>query len=119
MIRASWQIRIDRPREQVFDYVADLDNMRVWNPSSQRFRTTVVQTDRPRELVLDARTNGAYTRVRFRFEAAGSTATEVACESELTLRGARRLLGPLLAAAMRRATETTRAAGLKAALERD
>ena len=119
MIRASWQIRIDRPRDQVFDYVADLDNMHAWNPGAQRFQATIERADPPGELVLDARAPGAHNRVRFRFADAGPGATDVSCESELSLTGAARLLSPLFAAVVRRGTETTRGEALKAALERD
>ena len=41
MIHASWQARIDRPVEEVFDYVADLANEPQWNPdASNVVRTT-------------------------------------------------------------------------------
>jgi uncharacterized protein YndB with AHSA1/START domain len=32
VIRGSWTTEIPRPPEEVFDYVADLDNEPEWNP---------------------------------------------------------------------------------------
>jgi len=41
VIRAAWTQRIERPVEEVFDYVADLDHESEWNPdASNTVRTT-------------------------------------------------------------------------------
>ena len=38
MISASWQIEIDKPPEEVFDFVADLSHEPEWNPDASSRR---------------------------------------------------------------------------------
>jgi carbon monoxide dehydrogenase subunit G len=141
VIVTGWEIRIDRPAEQVFDFVADLRNGPTWNPDSsnvvltsggpvgpgsvfeedrERFGRTVTTIDafeRPARLGFDARASRVHVRVRYAFEPDGA-ATKVTCTAELRLRGASRLLEPVLRAVARRGVETSRGPALKAALER-
>jgi len=141
VIRTGWEVRIDRAPERVFDFVADLRNGPQWNPDSsdvvltsdgpvgrgsvfeeerERFGRTVTTIDlfeRPARLELDARAARVRVRVRYAFEPDGA-GTKVVCTAELRLRGASRLLEPVLAARARRGVETSRGPALKAALER-
>jgi len=142
VIQASWQVRIERPQQQVFDYVADLDNEPQWNPDASNvvrtsdgpvglgtvweedfarighYVTTIDVYEPPGELGFDARNPKADARVRFHFAAAGEAATDVRCEVELTLKGAMRLFEPVMKGVARRGIETSRGPKLKAALER-
>ena len=141
MIRTGWEVRVERPPEQVFDFVADLRNGPQWNADSsdvvltsdgpvgagsvfeedrERFGRTVTTIDlfeRPERLELDARAARVRVRVRYALERDGG-GTKVVCTAELRLRGASRLLEPVLAAVARRGVETSRGPALKAALER-
>jgi len=140
VIRTGWEVRVDRTPEHVFDFVADLRNGPAWNPDSsnvvmtsdgpvglgsvfeedrERFGRTVTTIDlfeRPARLGFDARASRVHVRVRYAFEPDGA-GTNVSCAAELRLRGASRLLEPVLAAVARRGVETSRGPALKAALE--
>jgi len=142
VIRAAWQVRIERPQQQVFDYVANLDNEPEWNPDASNvvrksdgpvglgtvweedfarvghYVTTISVYEPPRELEFDARNPKADARVRFHFAAAGEAATDVSCAVELTLKGFMRLFEPVMKGVARRGIETSRAPRLKSALER-
>jgi hypothetical protein len=118
VIRAGWQVRIDRPREQVFDFVADPANASVWSTDPGRYELTTELSDRPEELVFLGLTSGSHVRIRFRFTPVGDAATDVSCELALTLKGLARGLEPLMAGIAKRGVEESRGPALKAALER-
>jgi len=140
MIRGSWTTEISRPVEEVFDYVADLDNEPQWNPdvSSVRKTTdgpigegtvfeeevartghyvvTVDRYDRPREVGFDARNARMDALVRFRFTPAGIGVTQVDCNVELTPHGFMRLLEPLLRRQVEKGVAVDRPRTFRAAL---
>jgi uncharacterized protein YndB with AHSA1/START domain len=140
MIRASWQTRIERPVEEVFDYMADLANEPEWNPDASNvvrvspgpvglgtvweedFRrvghyvTTIDAYERPSVLSFDARNPRTDAHVRFEFTPDGDAAARVSCVVELTMKGGMRLLEPLLAPMIRRQIERERPASLRRAL---
>jgi len=142
MIHASWQARVDRPPEEVFDYVADLANEPQWNPDASNIvRTTdgaigvgttweedfarvghyvtrIDRYERPTLLSFDARNPRTDAYVTFTFTAAGDAATDVACQVTLTMHGFMRVLEPLVAPMIRRQMETARPRTLTAALSR-
>jgi uncharacterized protein YndB with AHSA1/START domain len=142
VIRAAWTQRIERPVEEVFDYVADLDHESEWNPdASNTVRTTpgeigigtvweqdfrraghvVSEVDgyeRPRLVSFHASSPTSEARVRFEFAPAGDAATELSCAVELALKGGMRLLEPLLRTRLQRRMERSRGPMLKRLLER-
>ncbi|MGH3050931.1 MAG: SRPBCC family protein [Gaiellaceae bacterium] len=142
MIRATWSVRIERPAEEVFDYIADVDHEPEWNPRvSNVVRTspgpiglgavwegdnrrighqvaTIEVYERPRLLSFESRSPRAELRIRFELEPDGDGATLVTCAGELTTKGPLRLLEPLLARTTRRRSRHERPAALKAVLER-
>ncbi len=142
MIRASWQTRIERPVEEVFDYVADLDHEPEWNPDASNvvrvstgpvglgtsweedFRrvghyvTTIDAYDRPSLVSFDARNPRTDAHVRFEFAPDGEDATQVTCALELTMKGAMRFMEPLLGPMIRKQVERDRPASLGRALQR-
>ncbi|MGZ4481622.1 MAG: SRPBCC family protein [Gaiellales bacterium] len=141
MIRAGWRIRIARAVQDVFDFVADLRNEPQFNPDASnvqqqtpgpiglgtvytedfrrigRYETTIDRYERPSELGFDARNPRADALVRFRFAAVGEGETKVSCTVELRMKGATRIMEPLLAPMIRRQIERTRGPMLKRALE--
>jgi len=140
VIRATWQTRIERPQQEVFDYIADLENEPEWNPDASNvvrvtpgevgpgtvweedfarvghYVTTIDAYERPSVLSFDARNSRTNAHVRFSFAADGEDATNVSCVVELTMKGAMRLLEPLLAPMIRRRIERDRPASLRDAL---
>jgi hypothetical protein len=118
VIRAGWHVRIDRPQQQVYDFVADPANASVWSTGNDRFEPAADVSTPPGELAFVARRPAAFARVRFRFVSAGERATDVSCDLEMELHGAMRLAEPLLAGIMRRGLEASRGPALKEALER-
>lgn len=142
MIRATWQIRVDRSAEDVFDFLADLRNEPQFNPDASNverktagaiglgtvyeedfkrighYVTTIDIYDRPKELGFDARNPRTDALVRFALQSADGSATDVSCVVELTMKGVMRLVEPLMAPMIRRQIESSRGPGLKAALER-
>ena len=143
MIRAAWRIRIERPVEDVFDFVVDLEHEPDWNPDAsnavrtspgeiglgtvweQDFRraghvvSTIDGWERPRSVSFHAASDAAEARVRFEFLPADEQGTEVACRVELALKGPQRLTEPLLRRRLQQRLERERGPQLKAALERD
>jgi Polyketide cyclase / dehydrase and lipid transport len=141
MISATWQIRIERPAEEIFEFVADLRNEPRFNPDVSnieqqtpdpigegtrwtedfrrigRYETTIDVYERPSKLGFDARNPRADALVRFSFERQGDAATEVGCVVELRMKGAMRIMEPLLAPMIRRQIRQTRGPMLRAALE--
>jgi uncharacterized protein YndB with AHSA1/START domain len=139
VIRASWETRIERPADAVFDYLADLDHEPEWNPDASNvvrvspgpvglgtvweedFRrvghyvTTIDAYERPSVLSFDARNPRTDARVRFDLAAEGDDATRVSCVVELTMKGGMRLLEPLLSPMIRRQIERERPASLRRA----
>jgi hypothetical protein len=142
VITAGWNIRIERPAEDVFDFVADLRNEPQFNPDASsvvqmtpgvpalgtvfeedlkrigHYVTTIDAYDRPTDLGFDARNPRTDARVRFQFAAHGESATDVSCTVELTMKGPMRLVEPLMAPMIRKQIESSRGPMLKAALER-
>ena len=118
MIRAGWQIRIERPQQRVFDFVADPANSSIWSTDAASIELTTASSKPPEELSFVARRPGAVARIHFRFAKAGEAATHVSCDAEIELKGALRLAEPALAGIMRRGVQTSRGPALKAALER-
>jgi hypothetical protein len=141
MIRVSWQIRIERPAEDVFDFVADLRNEPQFNPDASdiqqvtpgpialgtvytetfrrigQLRTTIDRYERPAALGFDARNPKADANVQFAFASAGASATDVSCTVELRMKGAMRLMEKALAPTIRKQIEHSRGPMLKQALE--
>jgi hypothetical protein len=141
VIRASWEIRVERPLADVFDYVADLDNEPRWNPDASNVKrqtpgpiglgtvyeedfkrighyvTTIDVYERPRELGFDARNPRTDARVHFRFAPNGEAATDVSSVVELTMKGVMRVFEPLMAPMIRKQIENSRGPELKRALE--
>jgi len=140
MITARWTTRIDKPAEQVFDYVADLQNEPQWNPDASNvvqmsdgpvglgteweedfarvghYVTRIARYERPSALEFDARNPRTDAYVSFRFAAAGDAETDVSCEVRLTMKGFMRVVEPLMGSVIRRQIETSRPETLRAAL---
>ena len=141
MVHARWQIRIVRPAEDIFDFLADLRNEPRFNPDASNiqqvtpgpiglgtaytedfrrigsYRTTIDQYERPRALGFDARNPKVDARVRFSLTPAGEGETDVGCTVELRMKGSMRLAEPLLRARIQREIEQSRGPLLKRALE--
>jgi uncharacterized protein YndB with AHSA1/START domain len=141
VIRATWTERVERPQEEVFDYLADLDHEPEWNPDASNvvrttpgevglgtvweedFRrvghyvTTIDRFERPRAVSFDARNPRTDARVAFLLSAAADSATDVSCVVELTMKGPTRLLEALMGGSIRRRIESSRGPLLKRALE--
>jgi hypothetical protein len=118
MIRTAWEVRIERPRRVVFDFVSDPANASVWSNDPGRFELTTTESNPPEELRFLAHNAGVEAHVRFHFGRVDETTSDVTCEVEMRYRGFLRLLEPLLAAVVRRGVETSRGPELKRALER-
>jgi hypothetical protein len=140
LIAASWKITVGRKPEEVFDFVADLNNEPAFNPDASNivktsageiglgtvytedlrrigtYTTTIDQYERPSKLGFDARNPKCDAIVRFRFEPSGE-ATSVSCSVQLTFKGLQRLFEPLLGGMIRKQIESNRGPMLKAALE--
>jgi uncharacterized protein YndB with AHSA1/START domain len=140
VIRARGQIRIERPPEAVFDFLADLTNEPLFNPDARDivkvsegdvrlgtvytetvkplgfFEVRVHQFERPRLLGYDAKNTHADIRVLFRFEHADG-GTKLTAEMEMEPKGTFRLLTPLLGPMMRRTMQKQRAPRIKQAVE--
>lgn len=141
MIRASWDTRIERPQEELFDYLADLENEPKWNPGASNvvrvspgpvglgtvweedfarvghYVTTIDAYERPSVLGFDAKNPRTDAHVRFEFAADGEHATNVSCVVELTMKGGMRLLEPVLAPMIRRQIERDRPESLRRAFD--
>jgi hypothetical protein len=141
MVEARWQIRIARPAEDVFDFLADLRNEPRFNPDVSNieqvtpgpiglgttytedfrrigsYRTTIDRFERPKALGFDAQNAKVDARVRFTLTPAGDGATDVGCAVELRMKGGMRLMEPLLAGRIQREIEGRRGPLLKQALE--
>jgi|SRR5579862_241335 len=141
MIGVDWEIRVERPTEEAFDFLADLHNEPRFNPDASNivqrgdgaiglgtvfeedFRrighyvTTIDVFERPTLLGFDARNPRADAQVRFRFTPEGPSKTIVSCRVELTMKGLMRFAEPLMAPTIRKQISTTRGPMLKAALE--
>jgi Polyketide cyclase / dehydrase and lipid transport len=141
MVEARWQIRIARPAEDVFDFLADLRNEPRFNPDVSNieqvtpgpialgttytedfrrigsYRTTIDRFERPTVLGFDAQNAKVDARVRFTLTPAGDGTTDVGCTVELRMKGGMRLMEPLLAGRIQREIEQRRGPLLKQALE--
>jgi len=142
VIRAEWSIRVERPVEEVFDLISDLDREAEWNPDAsnavrtsvgelglgavweQDFRpaghvvSTIDGWERPRRVSFHSVGPQAEAHVRYEFLPVGSSETEIRCRIAVSLRGVARLLEPLRGGAYKRRLERQRGAQLKRALER-
>jgi hypothetical protein len=140
MIRARGQIRIERPAEQVFDFLADLSNEPQFNPDASDivnvtedeiglgtvytetvkplgfFEVRIHEYDRPRLLGFDARNSRADIRVVFRFTPVDG-ATDMTAELDMEPKGAFRLMTPLLGPMVRRTLQKQRGPRIKRAVE--
>jgi len=140
MITASWTVRIERPVEKVFDYVADLENEPEWNPDASNvvrvsdgpvglgteweedfarvghYLTTIARYERPSVVEFDARNPRTDAYVAFRFAPAGENATDVSCDVRLTMKGFMRLVERLVMPMIKREIETSRPETLRRAL---
>ena len=141
MIRATGRVSVDRPAEEVFDFVADLENEPEFNPDASNIRKTtdgpiglgttyeedvkplghfvvrIHEYERPTLLGFDARNPRADIRVLFRFTPRGA-ATDVAAEIEMAMKGPLRLLEPILRPMVQRMYDRKRGPMLKQAVER-
>jgi len=142
MIEAQWKVTVQRPAEEVFDFVADLHNEPQFNPDASnivqksdgaiglgtvfeedfkrlaRYVTKIDVYRRPTDLGFDAHNPKADAVVRFGFEAEGQAATSVSCRVQITMKGLTRFAEPLMAPMVRGQIQSTRGPMLKAALER-
>jgi polyketide cyclase/dehydrase/lipid transport protein len=142
MARVSGEILINRPVEQVFDYVADQRNELAYNPRmlrsekitdgpigvGTRFRATAKSGRRVVEMLIEiteydrARGLGSQTTMSFVEVNGGLTfepvdgGTRMRWSWEVSPRGPLRMFGPLVARLGRRQEQTVWA-GLKAQLE--
>jgi len=140
MIRGGWTTEISRPVEEVFDYVANLENEPQWNPDASNVRkttdgpvgegtvfeeevartghyvVTIDRFDRPNEVGFDARNPRMDALIRFRFAPAGVGVTQVDCNVELTPHGFMRVLEPLLRRRVEGGIATERPRTFRAAL---
>jgi len=140
MIVATWTARIERPVEEVFDYVADLKNEPEWNPDASNvvqvsdgpvrlgteweedfarighYMTTIARYERPSVVEFDARNPRTDAYVAFRFTTAGENATDVSCDVRLTMKGFMRLVERILTPMIAREIETSRPENLRRAL---
>jgi Polyketide cyclase / dehydrase and lipid transport len=140
VIRATWQTRVDRPQDEVFDYIADLANEPEWNLDASNvvrtsaggpvglgtvweedfarvghYVTTIDAYERPSVLAFAAENPRTDAHVRFDFAADGAGATSVSCVVELTMKGGMRLLEPFLAPLIRKQIERDRPESLNRA----
>lgn len=140
MIRATGQIRIDRPPEVVFDFLADLSNELTFNPAARGivkvtegeigldtrytetvkplgfFEVRICEYVRPRLLGFEATNRRVDITVRFRF-ASVNGATEMSVELAMTPKGMLRTMTPLLAPMARYVTTKQRGPRIKQAVE--
>jgi hypothetical protein len=140
VIRAHGQIHIDRPPEQVFDFLADLQNEPQFNKDASDivkvtdgevglgtqytetvkplgyFEVRIHEFDRPGLLGFDAKNKRADIRVVFRFTAAGG-GTDMATDMEMQPKGVFKLMTPLLRPMMQRTMQNQRGPSIKRAVE--
>ena len=141
MIRASGSFTVERPAEEAFDFVADLENEPTFNPDASNivrtsadpiglgttyeedvkplghFVVRIHEYERPTLLGFDATNRRADIRVLFRFRPRDASTTDVSAEIEMRPKGMLRLAEPLLRPMVRRMYERRRAPMLKRALE--
>jgi carbon monoxide dehydrogenase subunit G len=135
-------VRIDRPMDQVFDYVSDPINFPHWNSAVQSVRETspgqdgvgatymmerdlpsgraengleVLERNRPAEFVIRTTSGPTPFHYRYRFSDEG-TATVVELAAEVELGGIAGALGPLASRAVKRGVDSN-FADLKRILE--
>jgi hypothetical protein len=140
VIRARGEVRIERSREQVFDFLADLRNEPQFNSDARDivkvtageiglntvytetvrplgfFEVRIHEYDRPRLLGFDAKNARADIRVIFRLTSADG-ATDMTAEIEMAPRGAFRVMTPLLGPMLRRMMSKQRGPKIKHAVE--
>lgn len=134
---ATYTGTVDSPRAigDVFDYMADFSNASEWDPASvesealngatpkpgARYRIVsrflgsetelvyeIVELDRPRRVVLRAENESVTSVDEISFEQA-SEGTRLTYHADLSLKGARRVLDPVLGVAFKRLCERARA----------
>jgi hypothetical protein len=138
-VRGQLHVSVDRPAEEVFDFLADIRNEVAWNPrvlgiekvttgpigpgttfdgryqGLGALRTELVEYQRPRRLSF--RSDGPRMRITGTFVLApAGGGTEIALEAELAPRGVFALVAPLMGPAIRRQNAAA-AVRLRRALE--
>lgn len=108
MIRASWQIRVERPAGEIFDFVADLRNEPQFNPDASN-----IEQQTPGPVGLGTVWTEDFKRIG-RYE---TTIDVYEPPSSLGFDARMRLMEPLMASMIRRQIEQTRGPMLKKALE--
>jgi len=141
MIGANGHLVTNVPLERAFDWVADLRNEPLWNPSATNvelktddspalgtvfeedvkplghYVVTISEYDRPTRLEFDAQNPKARVTVRFDFRSLEQRETRIDGQLRVTLIGAMRFIEPVLRPMIRRDFESKRGPALKSALE--
>ena len=136
MARYIGHVTSPRPIEDVFDYLADFSNVRDWDPSAlesrslngggvaegSRYAVTsrflgrevpityeVTEIERPARVALRGENDSVVSLDTMSFRKLPDGGTEVTYDADLRLKGARRLLDPVLGLSFRRLCERARA----------
>ena len=141
MITFAGELEIARSREDVFDFLANLDNEPLYNTDASNirkvtdgpiglgtvyeedfrrighFRTTIDEYERPSALTFDARSARMDVVVRFRLTEPTPGKTHMRVEYDMKPKGALRLMSPVFRMGGPGMFEKKRAPGLKRALE--
>ena len=131
MTRLETSVRIERPVEEVFDYVSDPLNFPQWNSAVQAVRATspragevgsaylmerdlpggrarneleIVARERPTEFAIRTTSGPTPFVYRYRFSSENG-ATAVVLDGTVELEGAARLLAPVASRAVRKGVE--------------
>ena len=131
MTRLETSVRIERPVEEVFDYVSDPLNFSQWNSAVRAVRTTspragevgsaysmerdlpggrarneleIVARERPSEFAVRTTSGPTPFVYRYRFSSENG-ATAVVLDGTVELEGAARLLAPVASRAVRKGVE--------------
>src|SRR3954447_16254077 len=143
MIEFDTSVRIDRPSEEVFDYVSNAENFPVWNSAVQSVRRTSGEGDvgstylmkrdlpngraeneleilsRNAPMEFDLRTTSGPTPFTYRYRFTSEDGvTEVRLAAEVELGGVAGAFGPLASRAVKRGVDANFAT-LKGILERE
>jgi hypothetical protein len=139
MVKGQLRVLVDRPAEEVFDFLADIRNEVAWNPrvlgiekattgpigpgttfegryrGLEVLRTELTEYQRPRRLSF--RSDGPRMRIAGTYVLAPAVGgTEIALEAELAPRGVFALIAPLMGPVIRRQNAAA-AVRLRRALE--
>lgn len=134
MARYVGTVTSPKPIEDVFDYMADFSNAKEWDPSSvdsrplddgaregARYAVTskfmgrevsltyrITGFDRPEKVVLIGENEGTESVDTISFRKLPDGGTEVTYDADLRLKGARKVLEPVVGLAFRRLCERAR-----------